>query len=266
MGFPTVHGRSVQVSASSDASAWTFAIPPEWGANLTGDKLYALVSADGSPTLSAGSGGWSKLAQVSVGLSATAAIFLYAVGTDSEVIPDLAIASSGAEQFSGVGLWVRSSTGQLAEFTPASSVGSSANSDPPSLTNSSGGPLDTLVVVTRHGDSIVVPSAAPSGYANRQSQEAPGNAGVSTDTAERQVALASGGSEDPGPWTVATEQWVCCTLGIYELDPDAGAANGGSIKVWDGAVWAEKPVKLWDGSAWVAKQAKIWSGSEWVAS
>lgn len=45
-------------------------------------------------------------------------------------------------------------------------------------------------------------------------------------------------------------------------DPPAG--TGGSIKVWTGSAWVEKPVKVWTGSAWVTKPVKAWNGSAWV--
>ena len=45
-------------------------------------------------------------------------------------------------------------------------------------------------------------------------------------------------------------------------DPPAG----GSIKVWTGSAWVEKPVKVWNGSAWVEKPVKAWNGSAWVLS
>ena len=45
-------------------------------------------------------------------------------------------------------------------------------------------------------------------------------------------------------------------------DPPAG--TGGSIKVWTGSAWAEKPVKVWTGSAWVTKPVKAWNGTAWV--
>ena len=45
-------------------------------------------------------------------------------------------------------------------------------------------------------------------------------------------------------------------------EPPAG--TGGSIKVWTGSAWVEKPGKVWTGSAWVTKPVKVWNGSAWV--
>jgi hypothetical protein len=44
------------------------------------------------------------------------------------------------------------------------------------------------------------------------------------------------------------------------------APLGGTIKVWSGSAWVDKPVKVWTGAAWVQKPVKVWSGSAWVLS
>jgi hypothetical protein len=51
-----------------------------------------------------------------------------------------------------------------------------------------------------------------------------------------------------------------------ESQPDfiiAGGASG-QIKVYDGGVWAPRPVKVWNGTSWQTKPAKIWDGTAWV--
>ena len=38
-----------------------------------------------------------------------------------------------------------------------------------------------------------------------------------------------------------------------------------TIKVWDGSVWADKPIKYWNGTEWVSPSSvKVWNGTSWV--
>lgn len=104
----------------------------------------------------------------------------------------------------------------LSAGVSSNSNGSSTNSNPPSITNSSGASRDVTVVCTRSGDSTVVATAAPTNYSNLQTQAGGGTGGASTNTAERQINIANSGSEDPGTFTSASEQWACFTFGIYE--------------------------------------------------
>jgi hypothetical protein len=41
-------------------------------------------------------------------------------------------------------------------------------------------------------------------------------------------------------------------------------AAAGTVGVWDGSAWVQRPTKVWSGSAWVTKPAKTWSGSAWT--
>lgn len=262
MTFPSVQGRNKQASAASDALSYTINYPSGWDTNTAGDRIYAFVSSDSNPTLSTASSGWSKLNQLNSGTQVIGAVFMYTVSADNTTIPDLVVDSTTSQQFSSVSLWVRSSTGTLAHLTLASSSGSTTNSDPALVTNSTGASVDALVIASRHGDTNVgteSPSAAPSGYSNWQSQVSSGSGGAATDTAEKQVTLANSATEDPGTWTSVIEQWVCWTVGIYEA-----AASGGRPKIWNGSSWVEKPLKVWNGSSWVEKPVKVWNGSSWV--
>lgn len=266
MAFPTVQGRDRQVSPTSDSTSWAIPFPVEWGANLAGDRIYAFVSVDqegvdSDSVLSTATGGWSLLASEGQA-RVRGAIFAYDVGADNEAIPGLVVDSSSAQQFSSVALWLRSSTGMFGHFA-ASAEGSSANSDPPQVTNNSGGSIDALVIATRHGDALPTPTAPPAGYANWQNQPSAATAAAGIDKAEREVALASGASENPGSWTVTSEQWVCWTLAVYE-STGAAASPAGYVKVWDGSAWALRPVKVWSGSAWTVKPLKYQNGSGWI--
>jgi hypothetical protein len=155
---------------------------------------------------------WTKLGQSSNGTSTTGAIFYKAAGTATWGTPAdaLTISSTSSEQFSGAFLRLSGSNLQL---EGANSNGSSSNSDPPNLALADGLAHDALWITTRSGDSTVVASAAPSGYANLQTRTAGGSTGASTNTAERSLNASA---EDPGSFTSSFEQWVCWTLAVYE--------------------------------------------------
>jgi len=107
-------------------------------------------------------------------------------------------------------------SGSNLQLQGADSSGSSGNSDPPILAIADGLAHDALWITSRSGDSTIVASAAPSGYANLQSRSAGGTTGASTNTAERNLNASA---EDPGNFTSNFEQWVCWTLAIYEGGP-----------------------------------------------
>jgi len=57
------------------------------------------------------------------------------------------------------------------------------------------------------------------------------------------------------------------TLGALALTSTGIVANpitGGTMRLWNGSAWVNKPAKVWTGSAWMLKPAKIWNGSAWV--
>lgn len=267
MAFPSVQGRDKQLKNDADVSQWTIPFPVGWDTNTAGDRVYAIVSVDQGGTstdgiVSTATSGWTLLGQ-SPQNQVRGAIFYYDVPSTNAVIPDLVVDSTTAERFSSVAYWVRSATGSVAHLS-ANATGNSTNSDPPSVTNTTGASIDALAIATRHGDGNTVATVVPTGYSNWQSQ-ASGQANTpSTDTAEKQVTLANSASENPGVWTSATEQWVCYTLLVYEST--GGSGTSGYIKVWDGSGWVLKPVKVWNGSGWVIKPVKFWDGAAWTAA
>ena len=40
----------------------------------------------------------------------------------------------------------------------------------------------------------------------------------------------------------------------------------GSLRVWTGSAWVDRPVKTWTGLSWVIKPIKSWNGTTWVLS
>lgn len=225
MAFPTVVRRATAVSATTNNTTWS----PGWTfsldtATVAGDRVrwVAIITADGNPTLTeTGGNSWTKHGQASDStLAVTCAIFTYedTFGSGAGSSPLITISSTASEQFSGVLFALKVATGARVGFLlSSSSQGSSTNSAPPVLTNDSGASRDIFVAAGRSGDSTVIATAAPTNYTNLQSIAGGGPNGASTNGAERQITIASAGTENPGTFTSATEQWVCFTFGIYEF-------------------------------------------------
>jgi hypothetical protein len=201
MAAPTVLSRLASSGAASNAVNYTPTLPTV----TTGKALLAVISSDGNPVLTTTSAGWEKLGQSSNGANVTQAVFLKRVATGSD---GLTTNSTVGEQYSASILCI--DAGAIFDVAVEFSNGSSTNSDPPNLALYAS--LDALLIATRSGDAAVQPTAVPSGYANNTANAGSGSAGAAINTAERTATVSS---ENPGVWTVATEQWVCSTIAIW---------------------------------------------------
>jgi hypothetical protein len=235
---PTVvrRGRAPQPNTSNASTFNVGGYTYTWTTNTAiadGEKVLwvYVIAIDGGPTLSidgSSDPGWAIEDQDAQG-SVVGAIFTlettsaFAAGS----MPSLVIASSAAEQIS-VNLWAfRAQSGYDLGFLLANAAtGSSTNSDPPSLTNSSGASIDAVVVATRSGDSTTTPSAAPTNYGNLVNQAGAGSNAASTATADRSITIANSASENPGVFTVGSEQWVSYTFAVYEFQDVFSQAPG----------------------------------------
>lgn len=248
MASPTVVRRYTAVSSTTNATSWT----PSWTRTLNTAisaggvvRWYAFVTSDGNPTLTTSSAGWTKVGQTSdATLAVTQALFwcetygAYAASAE----PALVISSAAAsEQFSAVVIAELAGSGKRLEHVVGTpSTGSSTNSNPGSITNSSGASQDFDVIASRGGDSTVVATVAPTNYSNLLTATGGGTNGASTNTAQRQITIANGVSEDPGTFTSATEQWVCYTVGVYEVAGKSAAStlqDNFDDNSLDGAKW-----------------------------
>src|SRR5690606_22471112 len=105
-------------------------------------------------------------------------------------------------------------------------AGNSTNSDPPSY-DTGLADRDILWIATRSGDSNIIPSARPSGYSTMIGIQAANTSGVSTHAAHLATSLAS---EDPGIFTVNTEQWVANTIAVFsDVEVSTQTRGGGTF-------------------------------------
>jgi hypothetical protein len=214
MSFPFVSARQTSVSSTTNATSFT----PTLSTHATAELLVVVVSADGNPTLSTTSSGWTKLGQDSNSTVVTGAVFWKVAASASE---SLIVDSTATEQYSAISLTIRGGAG----VTGSVINGSSTNSDPPNHA-ATNGTEDYLWIATRSGDSTTVATGAPTNYSNLQTIAGGGTNGVSTNTAERSLTASS---ENPGTFTSATEQWVSWTLAIAGRIPGTGSLTFSGI-------------------------------------
>lgn len=53
---------------------------------------------------------------------------------------------------------------------------------------------------------------------------------------------------------------------LVDLDFFPTPAVTGSLKFWDGSVWATGTLKFWSGSAWGVGVLRRWDGAAWVVA
>ena len=223
--------RGSAVSSTTNSTSWnpTVSFTGTNGLNTaiaSGERvIWALfLSADGSALLDDGSAeGWTETGDIQQG-SVTGTLFTLETTTAFAAggHPAIAISSSAAEQYSCTLFAYKAATNAtIGVITAASANGSSTNSNPASITNSSGSSRDVTVFVGRAGDSTVVATAAPTNYGNLITQAGGGSNGASSNGADRQLTIANSASEDPGTFTSASEQWACWTVGFYEIPGSA---------------------------------------------
>lgn len=212
MAAPAVLGRAGAVQGT-DVIAHTITLPASIAAGERLVVAFSMDQADAFIFVDEGFSGtrWEKIAQDVNGVSVTGAAFTkVAEGGDA-----LRLLTGTPQQSSHVSLRIEAANRTLTAFTN----GNSTNSDPPNLALSEGSPTpEVLWIATRSGDAAVVASAAPSGYANLQTQTG-GASGASTNTAEK---TATALSENPGTFTSTAEQWVCFTIAVFNGNAGKG--------------------------------------------
>lgn len=231
MAFPTVVATQASQNGTTNTTTFNATLGTLQASALAGDMVFVFISADGNPTLTlstpTGDTVWDRTGVFVGPISSTticSGYVAYCTIESDGVLENLRMASSVSEQYSYIAYLVRPPAGSTIGTNSAnwgSSVGSSTNSNPGIL-----GPVGTagdyLVIASRHGDSTVVATAAPSGYTNLLTQAAGGTAGASTNTAIKTRTMAAGDSEDPAVFTSASEQWACWTVGIFEIPGSGG--------------------------------------------
>jgi hypothetical protein len=200
---PTITGRAQAASAASNSTSYAAALP----ASITAGRLLVVhVSSDGNPTLSDGSGLWTKLGQVSQSTLQTSAVFWkIAAGSDT-----LTVTSSAAEQFSNMAWEIAN----VDTVEGASLNWNAADPNPPNLTLAAGSKKAIWLAVAGHNANISI-TAGPSGWSNFATQAGGASASSAAGCAAAELE-ATASSQDPGVFTMASTQATIFTLGIYK--------------------------------------------------
>lgn len=230
MAFPTAVRRGSAVSATSNSTTWTpsFSFTVTNGLNTAISlndpvRWYAFITSDGNPTLTNTDGIWSKVNQGSeTGGAVTGAMFTCATTAaySAGSFPNLVISSTASEQYSGVIYGLKAAANSTIEYFTSSTFSQNSTffTDPPSITNNTGGSIDATIVCSRQNDGAGATwSAGPTNYINLIAQLGGGASGASTATADRDLTMANTASEDPGTASSNNDEWTSWTVAFYEV-------------------------------------------------
>lgn len=205
MAFPTVVDWVASVSTATAVTTFKPTIP---SGTVAGKMLLAFVTVDQAPSFIQPDKGWQLVWTDANATSVKQAIF-QKVFAEGAGLDDFTVTINAARQWSAIVYCI--DAGNYPGYMFASTNGSGTNTNPPAATNNLG-LYDTLCLASRGGDSTVVPSVAPSGYSNMHNRAGFDTNGASTTVAERTANVSS---ENPGTFTVASEQWVSYTVMIW---------------------------------------------------
>lgn len=236
MAAPT-NSASLALTGNTSATSYTPALSTLASGAAVGDKVQVFLAFDGNPTVALSSqsttDGWVLVAQAADSTNACKGALLRFLVKAAGTIPDPTVTWSGNESVTGYANLIKIATAGkvLSQFAiGANSQGSSTNPNPPASTNDTGATQDVLFHAYWAGDGVTASTAGPTNYTGHASQTISNAAnGCSVGFAMRTVnGVVNAGSEDPGTFTRATEQWVSYTTSCIEIDPvqhDCTATN-----------------------------------------
>lgn len=212
------------LTGSTNTSSYAPSVATVRTGCLFRDVIWIALATDGNPTISLAAqsitDGWELIGQLADATNACkGALLRFRVVTDG-VCPDPTINLSASESITGHSFRIRPSSDQNIIYSAHSTAqGSSTNPNPAVVTQNSGSTKDVLIESFWAGDGVVASTAAPTNYGNHSSQTISNAAnGCSIGSADRtRTAVADGGTEDPGTFTRATEQWVAFAAMAWEV-------------------------------------------------
>lgn len=214
--FPTVEGTAGILSDVANNTNHVVPYPTGVSGGIqAGDLLLVFFGLDLGATSVTSWGGFTQLdyQDVATGTSSGGCAYLWASGGESGTFT---VTTVGSERATAICICVRGAdTGQTPVISSAV-TGNSTNPDPPSLTP--GWTDKTLWLAFAVSDVSAAPTAGPAGYSNFTVTSGTSAAFVAIATNANQVA-----TEDPGAFTMATEQWAAWTIAVK---PAAGGASG----------------------------------------
>lgn len=186
----------------ADGTSFSITLPPG-----SGGRLVLKVSCDGTATVSAT--GWTALTQVSSG-SAVVLACLHIASTGAETTT---IDLSASEQVSWIcERWISSTGGTPGAPEWTTATGSSTSADPPSHTPSGGSAAYVWqAIAAMDANTNAHFTAFPAGYGS--ADEIPAGTTGAAGLAQGEK-FATAASDNPGAFTLGSEQWCAATLSI----------------------------------------------------
>jgi len=209
-------------SFASDTTAHAVSMPAAVEAN---DLLLCLFANDGTATVTTPTG-WTQLHTTTDSTDLRLSSYAKkADGTEGGTTVDF-VTLSGERAAAQVyrfkrGTWYGDSTSSFAQSirTGTAATGSSTTPNPPSCAPTWSRLSTLFIAVSANDNGTVTDSAYPSDYVDRTNTVSDANAaGVSLTSAIRSRLTTS---EDPGTYTISTEQWVAQTIAIRPAQPVA---------------------------------------------
>lgn len=215
MAFPTIEGTAGTLNAAANTTAPAVPYPTVTGGILSGDMLILVGAIDLQTSVVSN---WNGFTQGDWGASTSASggwAYKWAAGGETGTVT---LTTTSERQ-----TWsMRCIRGAHSTSAPegAAVSGNSTDPDPPSLTPSWGAE-DTLWLAVVEIDDVTVPTAAPTNYGNFET--------IAGATSSASQALATralnAATENPGVFTMTTEQWRAQTIAIRPAAGGGGATS-----------------------------------------
>jgi len=218
VSFPTVVARN---GGNSGGNTTTHTIKLPDGSNVIGRLVVWWCALDGGSGTTIDTaptpGTWFQRLAVSNSTIVKLVVYRRVIdGTEgftgtNDTISFTTNNSEGSSHQSSLIIGHSVSTNEIEHFS-GGVTGSSTNPDPPSVTPA-GGSKDYLFIAIAGNDGNVAITAGPGSYTDFRNDRWANANGTGVAAAERQ--LTTGSAENPGVFTMATEQWCTDTLIIY---------------------------------------------------
>jgi hypothetical protein len=228
-----------------------------------GDLIVATIQQRGGSGASiTPPSGWTSKLRTNNG-SSTAEETFYRNATGAESGNTAAFALAGQTNAAGqISAWSGAdTTGDPTDGAAGQTGSATATITAPTITTTTA--ADLLIYggggrASAGGATTYTPDAAMSELA--EADQAGGAGSVSSE----QAAQTLGAAGATGTRAATASQALTYAAQLVALKALAVAPTGGTIKVWTGSAWVDKPVKVWSGSAWQTKPLKYWNGTAWV--
>jgi len=222
--FPTVAATNTS-GQSSNVTSHTVNLPT--GINA-GDLLIVFFACDGDSTVTWPTGnGWASIFHQTNSVTLDVG-YKIADGTEGATIT---VGTGASEQSAHISYRITGHNSAQAPQVSTGATGTSASPNPNSLTPTGGAKDYLWIAVEGNDDGRDTASAYPSNYTNGQTNPAGTTSGVNVAVARRQLNASS---EDPGTFTIPSEEWVACTVAVHPAVPDLSWATGSAdFKIYE---------------------------------